>query len=82
MKSFGQEIQPALSDSTAFQEFVNKQREIQGLSIRFFLPKTEITDSIPADSIFKFAELTLGILTSAPISQLDLLPKLLDTLKV
>lgn len=82
VKSFGQETQPDLSDSTAFQEFVNKQKEIQGLSIRFFLPKTVITDSIPADSIFKFTELTPGILTSEPISQLDLLPKLLDTLKV
>lgn len=81
VKSFGQETQPDLSDSTAFQEFVNKQKEIQGLSIRFFIPKPVMTDSIPADSIFKFTELTPGILTSEPISHLDFFPKLLDTLK-
>lgn len=82
LESFGQENLPNLSDSTKFQEFVIKQKEIQGLSIRFLLQKNLISDSIPADSILKFTELTPGVLTSESITQLDLLPKLLDTLKI
>lgn len=70
----------SLTDSTAFQDFLIKQKEIQGLSVRFLIEKSDFTDSIPGDSIFRFAETSPGLLSSVEITQLGNFPKLLDTL--
>ena len=69
-----------LTDSTDFQNFLIRQKEVQGLSVRFTLDKKAFADSIPGDSIFKFTETNPGVFSSVEITQLSDFPKLLDTL--
>lgn len=78
----GQQNQPDLTDSVAFHDFLIKQNEVPGLSVRFILENKILTDSIPAAGLFGFTELTSGGLVSSAFSQLNQFTKLRDTLKL
>ncbi len=80
--AIGQQNQPDLTDSVAFHDFLIKQNEVPGLSVRFILENKILTDSIPAASLFGFTELTSGGLVSSAFSQLNQFTKLRDTLKL
>jgi len=79
--TFAQQNPPNLTDSTAFQNFLMLQKEVQGLGVRFKLEKSDLTNTIPGDSLFKFSETSPGELSSAEITQLNHFPKLLETLR-
>ncbi len=69
-----------LTDSAAFQNFLKLQNEVQGLGFRFKLEKSDLTDTIPRDSLFKFSETNPGELFSVEISQFNDFSKLLEAL--
>lgn len=78
---FAQENPPILTDSTSFQDFLILQKEVQGLSVRFKIAKSDLTDTIPGDSILHFFETSPGEFSSLELFQFTELPSLLQSLK-
>lgn len=62
-------------DSTEFRDFLILQKEVQGLSYRFFLPGTLNTEQVPADSTFLFSKTDSGYV-SALFTDFGLIPQL------
>lgn len=76
-----QENPPILTDSTSFHDFLILQKEVQGLSVRFKLGKSQLAGKIPGDSIFQFSEISPEELSSIELFQFNEFPSLLESLK-
>lgn len=72
-------------DSIGFRDFLILQKEVPGLSYRFFLPEKSISDSLAADSLYLFYKTDSGFVSAlfADFARIEELEKPLvqDSLK-
>ena len=62
-------------DSAEFRDFLILQKEVQGLSFRFYLLEKDINDSLAADSLYLFAKTDSGFVSNT-FSDFALIPEL------